>query len=51
MNPAEEARITDLARRRASELVATGLVARKASALKSLGWPEAVRAVQQRKAS
>lgn len=51
MNAAEEARITDLARRRAADLAATGLVARKAAVLKSLGWPEAVRAAQQAKAS
>lgn len=51
MTATEEARITDLARRRAEELIASGLVARKASALKSLGWPEAVRAAQQAKAS
>jgi hypothetical protein len=51
MNAAEEARIAELARRRAAELAASGLVARKAFALKSLGWPEAVRAAQQAKAS
>jgi len=47
----ERDRITDLARRRADELAATGLVARKAAALKSLGWPEAVRSAQEAKAS
>lgn len=51
MNSTEEARITDLARRRAAELVATGLVARKAAALKSLGWPDAIRAAQEARAS
>jgi hypothetical protein len=44
-------RITDLARRRADELAATGLIARKAAVLKSLGWPEVVRHAQDRKAS
>lgn len=51
MNATEEARITDLARRRADELAAAGLVARKAAVLKSLGWPEAVRSAQEAKAS
>ncbi len=51
MNATERERITELARRRAAELVADGLVARKAAALKSLGWPEAVRAATEARAS
>ena len=50
MNAAEVERITDLARQRADELSATGLVARKATVLKSLGWPDAVCAAQEREA-
>jgi len=43
MTAQERDRITELARRRGAELAGGGLVARRASALKSLGWPDAVR--------
>lgn len=46
MTPAERDRITELARRRGEQLLATGLLERKAGALAALGWPEAVRQVR-----
>ena len=46
MSPQEQARITDLGRRRGEELLATGLLERKAGILRTLGWPEAVRQVR-----
>jgi hypothetical protein len=45
----ELARITELGRARGAELAHT--VAAKSSILRTLGWPEAVRAAQQAKAS
>jgi hypothetical protein len=43
VSPAERERIEALGRRRGQALLATGLLARKAHALKALGWPDAVR--------
>jgi hypothetical protein len=51
VNSAEHDRISEMGRRRGAELAATGLLIRKASALKTLGWPEAVRRVREAKAS
>lgn len=46
MTDAERERIRELGRRRGAELAATGVVARNAHTLRTLGWPEAVRNTQ-----
>ena len=49
MTTAERERITDLGRRKGEELLATGLLERKAGVLRTLGWPEAVRQARNHK--
>lgn len=47
MDEQVRARIEELGRKRGTELAASGVVQRKAAVLRVLGWPEAVRQVQQ----
>lgn len=51
MTTTERERIRSLARARADELLAGGLMVRKAARLRSLGWPEAVRSTREARAS
>lgn len=47
MTAEEWTRISDLGRRRGEQLLATGLLERKAGVLRALGWPEAVRLARE----
>jgi hypothetical protein len=51
MSAQQYARIAELGRMRGAQLVAEGLLDRKADALKTLGWPQAVRRVREAQAS
>lgn len=47
MTAQQQDRIAELGRQRGEQLVADGLLDRKTDALKTLGWPQAVRRIRE----